>query len=107
MYDWENVPADTVICDVGGGNGHATLGLMKQFPKLKVVLQDLPAVIKQGKDVRAAFITTRENGRAMHLMTALSTGLQSTRKQSRRSAFNLQSLTSLQDSLYPIVIYTM
>ncbi|KAH9479088.1 3-O-methyltransferase 2 [Psilocybe cubensis] len=50
VYDWENVPQDTVICDVGGGNGHATLGLIKKFPKIKVVLQDLPAVIQQGKD---------------------------------------------------------
>ncbi|KAF9479524.1 S-adenosyl-L-methionine-dependent methyltransferase [Pholiota conissans] len=49
-YAWEKVPADATICDVGGGNGHAMLGLMKEFPQLKVVLQDLPAVVQQGKD---------------------------------------------------------
>lgn len=27
------------------------LGLVKEFPQLKVVLQDLPAVVQQGQDV--------------------------------------------------------
>ncbi|KAF9479519.1 S-adenosyl-L-methionine-dependent methyltransferase [Pholiota conissans] len=49
-YAWDKVPENAKICDVGGGNGHAMLGLVKEFPKLKVVLQDLPAMIQQGKD---------------------------------------------------------
>ncbi len=28
------------------------LGLVKEFPHLKIVLQDLPAVVQQGRDVR-------------------------------------------------------
>ena len=50
-YVWDKVPRDATICDVGGGNGHAMLGLIKEYPHIKVVLQDLPAVIQQGKDV--------------------------------------------------------
>ncbi|KAF8885244.1 hypothetical protein CPB84DRAFT_1816858 [Gymnopilus junonius] len=42
IYAWGRVSKDAVICDVGGGNGHATLCLMKEFPHLKVVLQDTP-----------------------------------------------------------------
>ncbi|KAF9479526.1 S-adenosyl-L-methionine-dependent methyltransferase [Pholiota conissans] len=49
-YAWESVPVDSTICDVGGGNGHAMLGLVKKFPQLKVILQDLPAVVQQGRD---------------------------------------------------------
>ncbi len=50
-YAWDQVPRDAIICDVGGGNGHAMLGLIKEYPHIKVVLQDLPAVVQQGKDV--------------------------------------------------------
>ena len=50
-YAWDEVQRDAIICDVGDGNGHAMLGLIKEYPHIKVVLQDLPAVIQQGKDV--------------------------------------------------------
>jgi O-methyltransferase domain len=51
VYPWADLPEKTIICDVGGGNGHATLGLVKAFPHLSVTLQDLPEVIEQGKEV--------------------------------------------------------
>ncbi|KAF8954811.1 S-adenosyl-L-methionine-dependent methyltransferase [Flammula alnicola] len=50
VFAWDKVPTDSIICDVGGGNGHATLGLIKAFPHLKIVLQDMPAVVQQGRD---------------------------------------------------------
>lgn len=50
-YPWSSTTPDTSICDVAGGNGHVTLGLMKAFPHLKVVLQDQPATIEQGKEL--------------------------------------------------------
>ncbi|PBL03216.1 S-adenosyl-L-methionine-dependent methyltransferase [Armillaria gallica] len=49
VYPWEQQPADTTICDVAGGNGHVTMGLMKAHPHLKVVLQDQEQVIVMGK----------------------------------------------------------
>ena len=50
-YMWDQVPADSVVCDIGGGNGHITMGLVKQFPHLKIVLQDLAPVVQQGREV--------------------------------------------------------
>ncbi|KAJ7262897.1 S-adenosyl-L-methionine-dependent methyltransferase [Mycena rebaudengoi] len=52
-YPWTDLPAGTSICDVGGGNGHATAMLLNAFPHLKFVLQDLPAVVDQGKEYLA------------------------------------------------------
>ncbi|KAF8577159.1 S-adenosyl-L-methionine-dependent methyltransferase [Ramaria rubella] len=49
VYPWGKLPQGTVVCDVGGGNGHATLALAKVFSQLKITVQDLPAVIDQGK----------------------------------------------------------
>ncbi|KAJ7178588.1 S-adenosyl-L-methionine-dependent methyltransferase [Mycena crocata] len=50
VYPWASLPKDTTICDVAGGNGHATAILLKSFPQLKVVVQDLPGVVEQGKE---------------------------------------------------------
>jgi tRNA G46 methylase TrmB len=55
-YAWDKVPADSVICDIGGGNGHATLGLVKKFPHLKIVVQDLAVVVHQGREVSSSFV---------------------------------------------------
>lgn len=49
-YAWDQVPRDSVVCDIGGGNGHASLGLVVAYPHLKIVLQDLPATIEQGRE---------------------------------------------------------
>jgi len=51
VFPWANLPADTVICDVGGGNGHASISLLKVWKHLKVVVQDLPNVVEQGKEL--------------------------------------------------------
>ncbi|KAJ7482294.1 S-adenosyl-L-methionine-dependent methyltransferase [Mycena galericulata] len=51
VYPWAALPADTVITDVGGGNGHVTVGLLKVFPHLKVVVQDLPSVVEEGRGI--------------------------------------------------------
>ncbi|ESK85642.1 S-adenosyl-L-methionine-dependent methyltransferase [Moniliophthora roreri MCA 2997] len=49
VYPWTSLPLDTTVCDIGGGNGHVTMGLMRAHPHLKVVLQDQPQVIEQAK----------------------------------------------------------
>ncbi|KAJ7634561.1 S-adenosyl-L-methionine-dependent methyltransferase [Roridomyces roridus] len=49
VYPWSTVSPDTIVCDVGGGYGHRTIDLLKEFPHLKIVLQDLPGVIEEGK----------------------------------------------------------
>ncbi|KAJ6501494.1 S-adenosyl-L-methionine-dependent methyltransferase [Mycena vitilis] len=51
LYPWGELPVNTVVCDVGGGHGHATLELVKVFPQLKIVVQDLPTAVEQGKEL--------------------------------------------------------
>lgn len=50
IYPWGSLPANAIVVDVGGGNGHATLNLLKAFPTLKVIVQDTRAVAVQGRE---------------------------------------------------------
>ncbi|KAF7430170.1 hypothetical protein PC9H_005870 [Pleurotus ostreatus] len=50
IYPWGSLPANSTVVDVGGGNGHATLDLLKAFPSLKIIVQDTPPVAIQGKE---------------------------------------------------------
>ncbi|KAK1229446.1 hypothetical protein PQX77_007494 [Marasmius sp. AFHP31] len=47
-YDWEKLPAGSLVVDVGGGIGSVTHNIVKSNPNLKFVVQDLPAVIEDG-----------------------------------------------------------
>ncbi|KAF1985397.1 S-adenosyl-L-methionine-dependent methyltransferase [Aulographum hederae CBS 113979] len=47
-FDWEGVGGGTVV-DVGGGFGHISITLAKEFPKLSFVVQDLPSVIPEAE----------------------------------------------------------
>ncbi|KIK52991.1 hypothetical protein GYMLUDRAFT_49571 [Collybiopsis luxurians FD-317 M1] len=49
VYPWASQSAGTTICDIAGGNGHVTMGLLKAHPHLKLVLQDQPQVIDMAK----------------------------------------------------------
>lgn len=51
VYPWGSLPEGTTISDIGGNNGHVTLDLIKSFPQLRVVLQDLPPVVDEGRKV--------------------------------------------------------
>ncbi|KAF7373893.1 S-adenosyl-L-methionine-dependent methyltransferase [Mycena sanguinolenta] len=50
-YDWGRLAAGSLVCDVGGGVGTASLTLATEFPELKFLVQDLENVIEQGKKV--------------------------------------------------------
>ncbi|KAJ6569600.1 S-adenosyl-L-methionine-dependent methyltransferase [Mycena capillaripes] len=50
VYPCGALLADTVVCDVGGGNGLVTMELLRAFPQLKIVVQDLPPVVEQGRE---------------------------------------------------------
>ena len=56
VYPWASQPANTTICDIAGGNGHVTMGLLKAHPHLKLVLQDQPQVIDMAKKVPVVFL---------------------------------------------------
>ncbi|KIJ34904.1 hypothetical protein M422DRAFT_262863 [Sphaerobolus stellatus SS14] len=60
VYAWENVLENATLCDVGGSSGHMVLDLMKEYPKLKAIIQDLPPVVEQAKE-----FWTKENPQAI------------------------------------------
>jgi O-methyltransferase domain len=57
-FPWNDMPADTTFCDVGGGVGGVSMALFKAHPHLKVTLQDLPNVIEQAYEVSVAHCTS-------------------------------------------------
>jgi hypothetical protein len=44
-YDWKSLGKAQVV-DIGGSSGHASLALVKRFPSLSVVVQDMEMVVK-------------------------------------------------------------
>jgi len=49
--EWETLPEGALVVDVGGGVGTSTLLLAEKFEHLRVVVQDRPPVIEEGKRV--------------------------------------------------------
>lgn len=56
MYDWDSLPEDSLVVDVGGGVGTSALSLAANFSKVKIVVQDLSGVIEDGKKVLTALL---------------------------------------------------
>ena len=50
-YPWESLGKNATIVDVGGGTGHILMPVLRQFPQLKLVVQDLEAAISVGHKV--------------------------------------------------------
>ncbi|KAF7335897.1 S-adenosyl-L-methionine-dependent methyltransferase [Mycena sanguinolenta] len=50
-YDWGCLAPGSLVVDVGGGVGTASLILAAEFPELKFLVQDLEKVIEQGEKV--------------------------------------------------------
>ncbi|KAJ3160793.1 hypothetical protein HDU88_007845 [Geranomyces variabilis] len=48
-FDWSSLGIAATLVDVGGGTGAIDLALLKQWPNLRVELQDLPDVIEQAQ----------------------------------------------------------
>ena len=55
VYPWVSVPQGSTVCDVGGGNGHVMLELLRSHPHLKVIVQDLESALADGKKARPYF----------------------------------------------------
>jgi len=50
-FPWNTLPAGSTVVDYGGGNGHATLTLLRAYPHLKIVVQDLPPVLNEAHEL--------------------------------------------------------
>ena len=50
-FEWDLLPADSLVVDVGGGLGTVTVGLAERYAHLQLVIQDLPAVVAQTRKV--------------------------------------------------------
>ncbi|KAJ7071603.1 O-methyltransferase [Mycena amicta] len=48
-FEWNNLPQDSVVVDVGGGVGSTSLILAKAIPHISLVVQDRPSVIADAK----------------------------------------------------------
>ncbi|KAJ7909834.1 O-methyltransferase [Mycena leptocephala] len=55
-FKWGELPAGSVIVDVGGGLGASSLSIAKEYPTLKIVNQDRGPVIEQSKSHWAEFL---------------------------------------------------
>lgn len=44
-YPWDQLPADSTFCDLGGSIGDATLALLTAQPHMRAVVQDLPETL--------------------------------------------------------------
>nr|P0CT90.1 RecName: Full=3-O-methyltransferase 2; Short=Mtrase 2 [Phanerochaete chrysosporium RP-78] len=53
MYEWQRLEPGATICDVGGNNGHATLDLVKEYPMISVIVQDLESLRPRWSDLWA------------------------------------------------------
>ncbi|KAJ4478425.1 S-adenosyl-L-methionine-dependent methyltransferase [Lentinula aciculospora] len=49
-YPWSAESSETTVCDVAGGNGFATMALLKAHPHLKLVLQDQQQIIDRAQE---------------------------------------------------------
>jgi ubiquinone/menaquinone biosynthesis C-methylase UbiE len=50
-FEWERLPKGSKVVDVGGGIGNVLFPVAEHFPDLKLIIQDLPAVVENGKKV--------------------------------------------------------
>ncbi|KAF5366905.1 hypothetical protein D9757_011395 [Collybiopsis confluens] len=46
--DWHTLGQDAKVVDIGGGIGSAMIPLANNFPNLQIIIEDVPAVIKDG-----------------------------------------------------------
>ncbi|KAL9084818.1 MAG: hypothetical protein Q9165_007886 [Trypethelium subeluteriae] len=49
-YDWDSFGEATVV-DVGAGYGQTSCAIAREFPKLKLIVQDLPKVVAQAASI--------------------------------------------------------
>ncbi|GJE84013.1 S-adenosyl-L-methionine-dependent methyltransferase [Phanerochaete sordida] len=53
-FAWETLPADALVVEVGGGMGTSAFPLAARFPRLRLVVQDLPGAVATAAPLWAA-----------------------------------------------------
>jgi len=61
-FDWTALPADSIVVDVGGGNGSLALYLAQAIPHVKLIVQDRAAVINAATKPVIASVFCHLNG---------------------------------------------
>lgn len=52
-YPWMALAPGAKVVDVGGGQGHASIGISQKFPELQFVVQDVPDVVEAARKLRS------------------------------------------------------
>lgn len=50
-FRWGDLPPKSVVVDVGGGLGHVTMRIAREYPDLRYIVQDRVAIIEQAEEV--------------------------------------------------------
>lgn len=58
-YDWNTLPQNALVVDVGGGIGSASLVLAKEFSNLRIAIQDRESVVESGVEVHLSCVSQR------------------------------------------------
>jgi len=59
-FPWSKLRDQAQIVDVGSGIGHVALTLSEAFPQIRIVLQDLPDVIREAKLVSSTLSSVNQ-----------------------------------------------
>lgn len=57
-YDWESLGPVKMV-DVGGGTGHVTMELVRHFPNLSVIVQDMENMVEEANTIIPAELKDR------------------------------------------------
>ncbi len=58
-YDWNTLPQNALVVDVGGGIGSASLVLAKEFSNLRIAIQDRQSAVENGVEVHLPCVNQR------------------------------------------------
>ncbi|KAF9458914.1 S-adenosyl-L-methionine-dependent methyltransferase [Collybia nuda] len=73
-FDWSSLSADSIIIDVAGGIGISSMEILKAFPHLNIIVQDIPAVVEEAvkfweKELPDALVSQRIKLQAHDMFT--------------------------------------
>lgn len=67
-FNWESVPKNGLVIDVGGGAGHVGLEIAKAFPGLNVAIEDRPVTLESAKNYWKANLPSHIESGKVHFV---------------------------------------